>query len=54
LGLADRTIGEAEAMLVVAGISEPRPVLLHRVWSGALRIDLACALTRNTKLEVHP
>ena len=54
LDLADRTIGEAEAMLVDAGISEPRPVLLHLVWSGALRIDLACALTDNTKLEVHP
>ncbi len=54
LDLADRTIGQAEAMLVAADISEPLPVLLRLVWSGALRIDLARALTRNTKLEVQP
>ena len=54
LDLADLTIGEAEAVLASAGIADPRPVLLHLVWAGALRVDLACPLTCNTKLEVHP
>lgn len=52
LDLADQTIAEAETALAVAGVSQPRPVLLHLVWSGALRVDLTCPLTCNTKLEV--
>lgn len=54
LDLADLTIAEAEAVLAAAGIADPRPVLLHLVWSGALRVDLSCPLTCTTKLEVHP
>lgn len=54
LDLADLTIAEAEAVLAAAGIADPRPVLLHLVWIGALRVDLACPLTCTTKLEVHP
>lgn len=54
LDLADLTIAEAEAVLAAAGIADPRPVLLHLVWIGALRVDLTCPLTCNSKLEVHP
>lgn len=52
--LADLTIAEAEAALAAAGVRQPRPVLLHLVWAGALRVDLTCPLTCNTKLEVDP
>jgi hypothetical protein len=52
--LADLTIAEAEAALAATGIADPRPLLLHLVWAGALRVDLTCPLTCTTKLEVHP
>lgn len=53
LDLAGLTVAGAEAVLAAAGIADPRPVLLHLVWAGALRVDLTCPLTCNTKLEVH-
>lgn len=54
LDLAGLTIAEAEAVLAAAGIRQPRPVLLHLVWAGELRVGLTCPLTCTTKLEVHP
>jgi len=52
--VAGRTIADAQAVLEASGVGHPRPVLLHLVWSGALRVDLTCPLTCNTKLEVDP
>jgi len=52
LAVAGLTIAQAEDVLVTAGISEPRPVLLHLVWSGALHADLTRPLSCDTLLEV--
>lgn len=53
LDIAGLTIAQAEAVFVDAGICEPRPVLLHLVWSGALQADLTRPLSCDTLLEVH-
>ena len=53
LDIAGLTIAQAEAVLLDAGICEPRPVLLHLVWSGALQADLTFPLSCDTLLEVH-
>ncbi|MEJ7784322.1 MAG: TnsA-like heteromeric transposase endonuclease subunit [Solirubrobacteraceae bacterium] len=49
---AGMTIGGAEAALRRAGVSQPRPVVLHLLWSGLLRARLDCPLTGGTELEV--
>jgi hypothetical protein len=51
--VAGLTIAQAEAAFVDAGISEPRPVLLHLLWSGVLHADLTQPLSRDTALEVY-
>ncbi len=35
------TVAEAEARLAGHGIADPRPVVLHLVWTGAFGVDLA-------------
>ena len=45
-------VAGAEAALLRAGVTQPRPVVLHLLWSGALRADLARPLTSSTELEV--
>lgn len=50
--VAGLTIRQAEAAFVDVGISEPRPVLLHLLWSGALHADLTRPLSGDTVLEV--
>lgn len=52
LDLEGLTMAEAEALARAAGVREPRPVLLHLVWLGALRVDLTSPLTCDSKLEV--
>ncbi|MGO9273075.1 MAG: hypothetical protein ACLQOO_23040 [Terriglobia bacterium] len=49
---AGLTIAGAEAALRSAGVVEPRPVVLGRLWSGRLRADLERPLTGETELEV--
>jgi len=49
---ARMTVTGAEASLRGSGVGEPRPVVLHLLWSGALRADLARPLTADTELEV--
>lgn len=51
--VAGLTIARAEAALGAAGIAEPRSVLLHLMWSGALHADLTRPLSCDTVLEVH-
>ena len=46
------TIAEAEAALRDAGVIDPRPVVLHLLWSGRLRADLQQPLTSDSELEV--
>ena len=46
------TIAGAEAALRRAGVAEPRPVVLGRLWSGRWRADLERPLTGETELEV--
>lgn len=53
LDLAGLTIAQAEVAFVAASIVEPRPVLLHLLWSGALHADLTRPLSCDTLLEVH-
>jgi len=48
----DLDVAGAEAALLGAGVSEPRPVVLHLLWSGALRTDLGRPLTSSSELEV--
>lgn len=52
LGCSEQTIGNTEAALRTAGVREPRPVVLHLLWSGVLRADLTQPLTAETQLEV--
>jgi hypothetical protein len=47
------TITEAEAALRKAGVSDPRPVVLHLLWSGRLRADLQQPLAGDSELEVR-
>jgi hypothetical protein len=47
------TIAEAEAALSAAGVSDPRPVVLHLLWSGRLRADPRLPLTSDSELEVR-
>jgi len=49
--VAGMTIAAAESAFFAAGICEPRPILLHLLWSGALRADLTCPLSADTLLE---
>jgi len=49
---AGQTIADAEATLRAGGMREPRPVVLHLVWSGALRVDLTRPVTSETELAV--
>jgi hypothetical protein len=49
---AGQTIADAEAALRAGGVREPRPVLLHLLWSGGLRADLTRPLTSETELEM--
>jgi len=53
LDLAGLTITQAEVAFAAAGIVEPRPVLLHLLWSGVLCADLTRPLSCDTTLEVH-
>lgn len=46
------TVASAEATLRHSGVGEPRPLVMHLLWSGALRADLARPLTADTELEV--
>jgi hypothetical protein len=46
------TIATAEAALRDAGVVDPRPVVLHRLWSGRLRAELQRPLTGDSELEV--
>ena len=46
------TIAAAETALRVAGVIEPRPVVLGLLWSGRLRADLRRPLTSDSELEV--
>jgi len=46
------TIAGAEAVLKGAGWGEPRPVVLHLLWSGRLRAELDRPLSAETELEV--
>jgi hypothetical protein len=46
------TIASAEAVLRDAGLVDPRPVVLHRLWLGRLRTELQRPLTSNSELEV--
>ncbi|MGH2917655.1 MAG: TnsA-like heteromeric transposase endonuclease subunit [Solirubrobacteraceae bacterium] len=49
---AGMTIGGAESALRRAGVSQPRPVVLHLLWSGFVRARLDRPLTGGTELEV--
>ncbi|MEJ7783945.1 MAG: TnsA-like heteromeric transposase endonuclease subunit [Solirubrobacteraceae bacterium] len=49
---AGQTIADAEATLRAGGMREPRPVVLHLVWSGVLRVDLTRPVTSETELAV--
>lgn len=49
---AHLSVDGAEVALRRSGVCEPRPVVLHLLWSGALRADLARPLTVDTELEV--
>jgi hypothetical protein len=46
------TIAAAEAALRDAGMVDPRPVVLHQLWSGRLRADLYAALASDSDVEV--
>jgi hypothetical protein len=46
------TIAAAEAELRSVGVVDPRPVVLHTLWSGRLRADLQQPLTSDSDLEV--
>jgi hypothetical protein len=46
------TIAAAEAALRDAGVVDPRPVVLHQLWSGRLRTDLQQPLASDSELEV--
>jgi hypothetical protein len=46
------TIAAAEAALRDVGVIDPRPVVLHLLWSGRLRADLSRPLTSDSELEV--
>ncbi|HEY5199057.1 MAG TPA: TnsA-like heteromeric transposase endonuclease subunit [Solirubrobacteraceae bacterium] len=50
---AAETIAEAEAAVRACGFREPRPVVLHLLWSGILRMDLTRPLTSETALEMN-
>jgi hypothetical protein len=52
LARAGQTIADAEAALRAGGVREPRPVVLHLLWSGVLRADLTRPLTSETELEM--
>ncbi len=42
------TIGEIERCLIADGMTDPRPLLLHLVWTARLRVDLALPLGGDT------
>ncbi len=46
------SIAAAEAALRDAGVADPRPVVLHQLWSGRLRVDLQRPLAGDLELEV--
>ena len=46
------TIAETEAALSAAGVSDPRPLVLHLLWSGRVRADPLQPLTSDSELEV--
>jgi len=48
----DLTVAGAEDALRHAGVSNPRPIVLHLLWSGSLCADLSRPLTADTNLEV--
>ena len=46
------TIASAEAALGDVGVVDPRPVVLHQLWSGRMRAGLQRPLTSDSELEV--
>ena len=46
------TIAAAEATLRDVAVVDPRPLVLHLLWSGRLRVDLQRPLTSDSDLEV--
>ena len=45
------TIGRLERRLADSGVAEPRPVVLHLLWTGRLRAELSAPLDTDTTID---